>query len=127
MWCYSPKHTHTHTHLTLAGPTRVLYDLLHSESGNVLAAHRAQWAARGSLWLVHRRISIVAANVTERHMAGVGQAQDQPAEEFAKTFTDLHNSFNWSFFGYQQKKKNKKAHRGLLVVQEADLVLNQTL
>lgn len=92
---YTHTQTHRQTHLTLAGPTR-LYDLLHSESGNVLAAHREQSAVRGLLWLVYKRISIVAANVTKAH----GWYWTR-----ARTFTDLHNCFNWSFFGYPKKKK----------------------
>lgn len=50
---------------------------------------------------------------------------DRSKNSVLKTFTHLHNCFNWSFFGYKKKKekRKKKAHRGLLV-QEADLVLN---
>lgn len=60
----------------------------------------------------------MAANVTERHMAGIGQEQEQRSKNIHRLAQLLQLEFLWL-----QKTKQKKAHRGPLV-QEADLVLN---
>lgn len=67
-----------------------------------------QTAARGSLWLVYKRISIVAANVTERHMAGIGQEQKQPAAECFQKHSQTCTTASTGVSLVTKKKQKKK-------------------
>lgn len=76
-----------------------------------------QAAAGGSSWSVGKRIRLVAANVTEKaHGWYWTGARAVCGGEFKHS--DLHICLDWSFFGYQKKRR---ARRGPLV-QEAGLV-----
>lgn len=83
-------------------------------------SNREESAASGLLWLVDNRISIVVANVTERHVAGVRSEREQPVAERS---SPKHSQTCTTVSPGVSLVTKKKADRGLLV-QGADLVLN---